>query len=156
MAETVYLTKQGAEELQAELDDLLNVQRPALAQKLKEAIALGDLSENADYIDAKEQQGFLEGRIRYVESVLRSATIIEDEDNGPAGVVRVGSTVTVVQKGEEPETYTIVGAAEANPREGKISNESPLGAALLGRRTSDKVTYDAPGGQLTFKIEDIR
>lgn len=156
MAETVYLTKQGAEELQAELDDLLNVQRPALAQKLKEAIALGDLSENADYIDAKEQQGFLEGRIRYVESVLRSATIIEDEDNGPAGVVRVGSTVTVVQKGEEPETYTIVGAAEANPREGKISNESPLGAALLGRRTSDKVTYDAPGGQLTFKIKDIR
>lgn len=156
MAETVYLTKQGAAELQAELEELINVKRPALAQKLKEAIALGDLSENADYIDAKEQQGFLEGRIRYVESVLRAATIIEDEDDGPADVVRVGSTVTVVQKGEEPETYTIVGAAEANPLEGKISNESPLGAALLGRRTKDRVTYDAPGGQLTFKITEIR
>jgi transcription elongation factor GreA len=156
MAETVYLTKQGAEELQAELDELLNVKRPALAQKLKEAIALGDLSENADYIDAKEQQGFLEGRIRYVESVLRSATIIEDESDGPAGVVRVGSTVTVVQKGEEPETYTIVGAAEANPLEGKISNESPLGAALLGRRAKQRVTYDAPSGQLTFKITEVR
>jgi len=156
MAETVYLTKQGAEELQAELDDLLTVKRPALAQKLKEAIALGDLSENADYIDAKEQQGFLEGRIRYLESVLRSATIIENEEKGPAGVVQVGSTVTVVQKGEEPETYTIVGAAEANPREGKISNESPLGAALLGHRASDKVTYEAPGGKLTFKIKNIQ
>ena len=156
MAETVYLTKQGAEELQAELDDLINVKRPALAQKLKEAIALGDLSENADYIDAKEQQGFLEGRIRYLESVLRAATIIEDEQSGPVGVVRVGSTVTVVQKGEDPETYTIVGAAEANPREGKISNESPLGAALLGRRVSNKVTYDAPGGKLTFKITAIQ
>ncbi len=155
MAEQVFLTKQGAEELQLELDDLLNVKRPALAQKLKEAVAQGDLSENADYIDAKEQQGFLEGRIRYLENLLRSATIIED-NHKPSGVVRMGSTVTVVQKGEEPETYTIVGAAEANPREGKISNESPLGAALLGRRVNDKITYEAPGGQISFKITEIR
>ena len=155
MAEQVFLTKQGAEELQLELDDLLNVKRPALAQKLKEAVAQGDLSENADYIDAKEQQGFLEGRIRYLENLLRSATIIED-NHKPSGVVRMGSTVTVVQKGEEPETYTIVGAAEANPREGKISNESLLGSALLGRRVKDKVTYEAPGGEITFKITEIR
>jgi transcription elongation factor GreA len=155
MAEQVFLTKQGAEELQLELDDLLNVKRPALAQKLKEAVAQGDLSENADYIDAKEQQGFLEGRIRYLENLLRSATIIED-NHKPSGVVRIGSTVTVVQKGEEPETYTIVGAAEANPREGKISNESPLGAALLGRRVKDKITYEAPGGEISFKITEIR
>jgi transcription elongation factor GreA len=156
MSEQVYLTKEGAEELRQELDELINVRRPALAQKLKEAIALGDLSENADYIDAKEQQGFLEGRIRYVESVLRSATIIEDDVNAPAGVVRVGSTVTVTQKGEPPETYMIVGAAEANPLEGKISNESPLGAALLGHRVKDKITYEAPSGPQTFKITKVQ
>lgn len=156
MAEEVYLTRQGAQELQQELDDLINVKRPELAHKLKEAIALGDLSENADYIDAKEQQGFLEGRIRYIENVLRAAQIIDDQvHDGPNDVVRVGSTVTIQQKGEEAETYMIVGAAEANPVEGKISNESPLGAALLGHKVKDKVTYRAPAGELTFRIKAI-
>lgn len=140
MAEEVYLTRQGAEDLRHELDELLNVKRPELAHKLKEAIALGDLSENADYIDAKEQQAFLEGRIQYVKNVLLSAKIIDEQGGGPAGVVRVGSTVTIVQKGEPEETYAIVGAAEANPRDGKISNESPLGSALLGARIGQKVS----------------
>lgn len=153
MAEEVYLTRDGAEDLRRELDEAINVKRPALAQRLKEAISQGDLSENADYHDAKEQQAFLEGRIRYLETVLRSATIIEDEvAAGPPGVVVVGSQVTVETEDDPPETYTIVGAAEANPIEGKISNESPLGAALLGRKIGDKVTVDAPAGKLKFKI----
>ncbi len=151
MAEKIYLTKEGAEELRRELEEAITVKRPALAQRLQEAIAQGDLSENAGYVDAKEQQAFLEGRIRYLEHILRSATII-DNDGGPSDVVRLGSTVTLEQKGEPPETYTIVGAAEANPLEGKISNESPLGAALLGRRLGDKVSIDAPAGKLTFRI----
>lgn len=154
MAEEVYLTSEGAEELRRELDEAINIKRPALAQKLKEAIAQGDLSENADYSDAKEQQAFLEGRIRYLENVLRSARIIEDSI-GPVHRVRVGCTVTIEQKGEPPETYTIVGAAEANPVEGRISNESPLGAALLGQSVGDKVAVEAPAGNLTFRIKAI-
>ena len=154
MAEQVYLTKEGAKELEQELEDLLKVQRPALAQKLQDAIALGDLSENADYIDAKEQQGFLEGRIRYVENVLRSAIIV-DKEKVSSDEVQVGSTVTVQATGEPPETYTIVGAAEASPAEGKISNESPLGKALLGAKVGAKVKFDAPVGVLKFKILEI-
>jgi transcription elongation factor GreA len=154
MSEQVYLTKDGAEELRLELQELITVKRPELANKLQDAIALGDLSENADYIDAKEQQGFLEGRIQYIENVLRTATIVDDQDV-PSDVVRVGSTVTIQTKGEPPETYRIVGAAEANPREGKISNESPLGAALLGAKVGQKVKYEAPVGELKFKIIEI-
>ena len=156
MSEERYLTRDGAEELRRELDELINVRRPALAQKLKDAIAQGDLSENADYIDAKEQQAFLEGRIRYLENLLRSATIIEDQSSGPNGVVQVGSQVTVEAHGEPPETYMIVGAAEANPREGKISHKSPLGAALLGCRVGDKVAIDAPAGRMTFVVKAIQ
>ncbi len=154
MAEQVYLTRKGADELRLELDELINVRRPALAAKLKDAKEMGDLSENADYIDAKEQQGFLEGRIRYIENILRLAIIVEDND-GPSGVIGVGSTVTIQLKGEPPETYTIVGAAEANPRDGKISNESPLGAALIGAKAGQKVSYEAPEGILKFTVLEI-
>ncbi len=156
MAEEKYLTKEGAEELRRELAELVNVRRPALAQRLKEAIAQGDLSENADYHDAKEQQAFLEGRIRYLESILRSAIVVDGPADGPSDVVRIGSQVTIEQKGEPAETYTLVGAAEANPVEGKISHESPLGAALLGRRVGEKVSIDAPVGRLIFTIRAIR
>jgi transcription elongation factor GreA len=154
MVEQVYLTKQGAEDLRLELDELITVKRPALAQKLKDAKEMGDLSENADYIDAKEQQGFLEGRIRYIENILRAAIVV-DRNEVTGDIVQVGTTVTVQTKGEPPETYTIVGAAEANPIEGKISNESPLGAALLGAKVGERVTYKAPVGELKFKIIEI-
>ncbi len=156
MADERYLTREGAEELRRELDELIRVKRPALAQRLKEAIAQGDLSENADYHDAKEQQAFLEGRIRYLETTLRTATIIDGSSDGPDGTVRVGMQVTLESKDEPDETYTIVGAAEANPREGKISHESPLGAALMGRKVGDRVSIDAPAGKLTFRIKAIR
>src|SRR5215212_5682561 len=131
MADKTYLTAEGAEELKRELDELINVRRPALAAKLTEAVSQGDLKENADYHDAKEQQAFLEGRIKYLENILHSAVIVNNRGN--TDEVGLGSEVTIVEEGiDEDETYYIVGAAEANPREGKISNESPMGAALLG------------------------
>lgn len=155
MSDQVYLTAEGAEELRRELDELLTVKRPALAKKLKDAVAEGDLKENADYHDAKEQQAFLEGRIQYVENLLRSAVIITN--NGPSDEVRIGSVVTIVEEGSsEEETYSIVGAAEANPREGKISHESPIGAALLGHKKGDKVRARTPGGDVTFRIKRIQ
>ncbi|MCB9454694.1 MAG: transcription elongation factor GreA [Anaerolineaceae bacterium] len=153
--EQTYLTPEGAEELRRELDTLINVRRPELAQKLKEAVADGDLKENANYHDAREQQSFLEGRIQYLENILRSAVIISH--NGGSDEVRVGSAVTIVEEGiDEPETYYIVGAAEANPREGKISHESPIGAALLGKKKGSKVTVKTPGGEVVFKIKQIK
>jgi len=155
MSEQVYLTAEGAEELQRELDQLINVRRPELAVKLKEAVEDGDLKENANYHDAKEQQAFVEGRIQYLEHVLRSAIIISN--NGNSDDVRIGSEVTIVEEGsDDEETYMIVGAAEANPREGKISNESPIGSALLGRRKGDKVRVKTPGGEVMFQIKRIK
>jgi transcription elongation factor GreA len=155
MADVKYLTEEGAAELRRELEELKTVKRPELAAKLKEAIAQGDLSENADYQDAKEQQAFLEGRINYLEDLLRSAVIISDADK-KANVVGLGSEVTVQEEGEAPETFVIVGAAEANPREGKISNESPLGRALLGRKAGEKVSVETPSGVLVFKIKSVK
>jgi transcription elongation factor GreA len=155
MSDQQYLTEEGAAELRRELDELIKVKRPELAAKLKEAISQGDLSENADYHDAKEQQAFLEGRILYLEGLLHSAVIIAD--NGKkASVINVGTEVTVQEGTEPPEIFIIVGAAEADPRAGKISNESPLGRALLGHKVGDKVTVDAPAGKLTFKIKSIK
>jgi|SRR5581483_7645840 transcription elongation factor GreA len=155
MAEEKFLTEEGAAELRRELEELKTVKRPQLAAKLKEAISQGDLSENADYHDAKEQQAFLEGRIQYLETLLHSAIIVSD--NGKkAATVGIGSEVTVEESGEPPETFIIVGAAEANPREGKISHESPLGRALMGHKVGDKVKVEAPAGQLIFKIKSIK
>lgn len=152
--EQQFLTARGAAELRAELDELINVRRPKLAALLKEAISQGDLSENADYIDAKEQQAFLEGRIKYLENLLRSAVIIDDNDDGDTRI-QPGSLVTVQADGEPPETYRIVGAAEADPRNGRISNESPLGAALLGRRAGDRVRVTTPAGVTEFEILQV-
>jgi transcription elongation factor GreA len=155
MTEQVYLTPEGREDLRRELDELLNVRRPELARKLKEAVSQGDLKENADYHDAKEQQGFMEGRIQYLESVLRAAVVIPND--GKSDVVRIGSQVTIREDGgDEDETYTIVGAAEARPREGKISHESPIGSALLGHKKGDKVRVKTPAGEVTFKIKSIQ
>jgi transcription elongation factor GreA len=149
-----YLTREGAEKLRAELDELINVKRPELALKLKEAISQGDLRENADYHDAKEQQGFLEGRIRQLELLLKDAIIVED-DESPNGMVRVGSVVTIQEEDFAPETYRIVGVAEANPRDGMISNESPLGRALLGKKKGQKAKVETADGKLVFKIIKI-
>ncbi|HEY68407.1 MAG: transcription elongation factor GreA [Chloroflexi bacterium] len=151
----VYLTAEGVENLRRELDHLVNVKRPALAERLRKAIQQGDLTENADYITAKEEQAFLEGRIQQIEAMLHNAMIIQEKD--PADEVILGSRVTVVEEGaEEAETFHIVGPAEADPANGKVSNESPLGRALLGHRVGDAVTVDAPGGEIVFHIIAIQ
>jgi len=152
MSAPTYLTPEGKENLERELRELKEVKRPELAFKLKEAISMGDLSENADYHDAKEQQAFLEGRIKEIETMLRNAQIIEEGDK--TGVVVIGSKVTVMIDGET-ETFTIVGAAEANPLKGFISNESPLGAALLNRKKNAKVKVKAPDGEFECIIKKI-
>lgn len=151
----VFLTAEGIENLRRELDYLVNVRRPELARILRKAIQQGDLSENADYIAAKEEQAFLEGRIQQIEAMLRHAVVIEP--NGPEGVARLGSRVTIIEEGrDEPEVFQIVGPAEADPRNGKVSSESPLGRALIGRQAGDVVTVDAPAGRLTFRVMDVQ
>lgn len=131
--EVLYVTAEGLQQIKDELQNLKTTRREEVAQKLEVAIKQGDLKENADYHDAKEEQGFIEARIRQLEIMLMNAKVIENK--GPAGVVRIGSTVTVSEEGyDELETYTIVGAAEADPTKGRISNESPIGSALLGAK----------------------
>lgn len=154
-AEEIYLTREGEDELRRELKQLIETRRPALAQKLKDAAAQGDLKENADYHDAKEQLGFIEGRVRHIEAILLNATIVEDA--GPSDEVRIGSTVIIEEVGSgEEEEYKIVGSAEANPRESKISHSSPIGAALLGEQVGAKVNVSTPDGKIRFKIIEIR
>lgn len=154
-AEPIYLTEEGARQLREELAELVNVKRPELADRLREARSMGDLAENADYHDAKEQQAFLEGRVQQIEHTLRNATIVPDDRQ--SDTIHVGSRVTLVEEGveDEPENYFIVGAAEANPAEGRISNESPMGKALMGRRAGDVITVEAPAGALRFKIKAV-
>lgn len=148
-----YLTPEGKLKLEAELEDLKTNKRKELAERLNFAIKQGDLSENADYIAAKEDQAFLEGRIRTIENMLRHVEIIEEQTGGS---VRIGSRITVAEVGfDDPETFSLVGAAEANPMNGKISNESPLGKALLGKHIGDEVEIDAPAGKMRFKIVAI-
>ncbi|MBW4436095.1 MAG: transcription elongation factor GreA [Pleurocapsa minor GSE-CHR-MK-17-07R] len=154
MAEVQYLTVEGKENLERELNELKNVRRPELSIKLAEAVSMGDLKENADYHDAKEQQGFIEGRIKHIEAILRGAVVVETQNGATA--VGVGSRVTIVEDGtSDEEVYTIVGAAEASPKDGKISNQSPVGSALLGHKKGDKVKVTTPGGVITFKIKKV-
>lgn len=155
MAEVQYLTSEGKDELERELETLKTVRRPEMARKIAEAVSMGDLKENADYHDAKEQQGFIEGRIKYIESILRTA-VVADSSAG-AGVVGIGSTVVIVEEGSsEEESYIIVGTAEANPKERKISYQSPIGAALMGHKKGDKVRAQTPGGAISFKIKRVQ
>ncbi|MGD1997084.1 MAG: transcription elongation factor GreA [Anaerolineae bacterium] len=150
----VYLTSEGIEELREELDELEDVRRPALAERLRKAIQQGDLSENADYITAKEEQGFLEGRIREIRAMLRNAVVIEE--GRPTGEVSLGNRVTLVEEGSEnSEVFHLVGPAEADPGNGKISYESPLGRALLGHEVGDIVEVKAPAGEILFRIVAI-
>ena len=150
-----YLTPEGAAKLKLELQNLTTVKRAELSKRLREAIQMGDLSENADYIMAKEDQAFLEGRIQDLEQVLRNAKIIKNEDAALYDNVSVGATVTVQEPGEAEEIYTIVGAKEADPRMRKISNESPIGRALLGKRIGEVLKIETPGGGLVLKVVKI-
>ena len=150
-----YLTREGLAKLEAELEELTTMGRKDIAGRINAAKELGDISESGEYEDAKNQQAHLEGRIREIKSILSRAQIIEDEQNGH-GEVRLGSRVTVRFDGEDDEeTWIIVGSAEARPREGKISNESPIGAALLGKRPRQKVSVETPSGQMKITIVKI-
>jgi len=152
--DVLYLTAEGLQHILDELENIRTVRREEVAQKLEIAIKQGDLKENADYHDAKEEQGFLEARARQLEDMIRRSQVIEKKK--PTGIVQVGSTVTVSEEGyDDMETYMIVGALEADPANGKISNESPIGHALLGSAKGARVEASTPQGRITFIIHDI-
>ena len=153
MNQNSYLTPEGAAKLQAELQELKGPRREELSLRLRSAIQMGDLSENADYHKAKEDQGFLEGRIQEIEALLRNPIIIEENSNKET--VFVGSHVTIQEGREEPETYHLVGPSEADPRKGRISYESPIGRALMDKKVGDFTEADTPGGKIQFKILKI-
>ena len=149
---TTYISKDGLDKLRAELDEMLAVRRPEIAQRIHDAKEHGDLSENAEYEDAKNEQAFVEGRIQTLESMIKNATLIDE--HGSTDHVGIGSHVKV--DGEDgPQSFTIVGSAEAKPAEGRISNESPVGRALLGRRKGEKVVVKVPAGDFSYTIVDI-
>ncbi|MCZ7552074.1 MAG: transcription elongation factor GreA [Anaerolineae bacterium UTCFX2] len=145
-----YLTRQGFEKLQEELEYLRTIKRQEVAARLHEAMEGGELIEDAEYEAAKNEQAFVEGRIQELESLLANARVIDTSIK--MDVVQVAAEVTIQEEGGEPELYTIVGPAEANPREGRISHESPLGRALLNHRAGDVVKVDAPDGSFTVRI----
>ena len=154
MGDEQYLTYEGAQSLREELERLKGPERDDLAKRLRSAIQMGDLSENADYHAAKEDQAFLEGKIQELEIILKNAVIIEEMETNH-GEVTIGTQVTFQEGGYPPETYYLVGAKEADPKNGRISNESPYGAALLGGKEGDEVIAETPGGQVRLKILKI-
>ena len=148
-----YLTPEKKTELETELNTLKTVRRKEIADSLEYAKSLGDLSENAEYHQAREDQANCEDRISHIENILKNAIVTE---NHKSGVISVGSTVTVTKKGsKEEKTYALVGSEEADSLSGKISNESPLGKALLGKKKGDKVTVEAPKGDIEYSIVAI-
>lgn len=152
--EAFYITDEGLQKIKEELEFLRTTKREELAKKLEVAIAQGDLKENADYHAAKEEQGFTEGRIRDLEDALRRAVVIKE--TGPSDRVRVGSTVTVVdEEYGDAETYSIVGPHEANPSEGRISNQSPIGRALIGAKIGQIVVASSPAGEIRLQVQAI-
>lgn len=147
----VYFTAEGLQKHKSELHQLITVDRPRVASRIHDAKLDGDITENAEYEDAKQEQSFLEGRIATLELQLKNAELIE-----PGNGDRVGIGSTVVIKGSDgEESFTIVGSAEAAPRDGRISNESPVGVALMGHKKGDKVTVEAPAGPVTFTVVRI-
>lgn len=154
MEEVTYLTEEGAKKLREELDHLTGTVRVELSKRLRSAIQMGDLSENADYTAAKEEQGFIEGRITYLTQLLRNVVII-DENKKRNDIVDLGSNVTI-QEGNGPEmTYLLVGSQEADPINGRISFNSPIGQALMGHSAGDEVPVTTPAGIKKFTIKKI-
>ena len=148
-----YLTREGFERLQKELDYLRTEKRNQVAERLRDALEDGELIENAELEAAKNEQSFVEGRIKELEILLANAHLIKKTNN--SDTVQVGSKVEVKEEGYDAEEYVIVGAAEADPRLGRISNESPLGKALLNKKAGDKVKVEAPGGEFEIEILSI-
>ncbi|AOH55806.1 transcription elongation factor GreA [Peribacillus muralis] len=149
------MTKEGKLKLEQELEQLKTVKRKEVVERIKIARSFGDLSENSEYDSAKEEQAFVEGRITTIENMIRNAKIIEGDDSN-TDTVSLGKSVTFVElpNGDE-ETYSIVGSVEADPFEGKISNDSPIAKSLMGKRVGDKVSIQTPGGEMSVKIVSI-
>lgn len=150
-AKKYFLTPQGLQKMKDELDHLVNERRQEIIERIQEAVAHGDLSENADYAQAKEEQAFVEGRIQEIEEIVRNAEIIRHTDSD---TVDIGSTVKVKIDGKE-SVYNVVGSNEANPRDGRISNESLVGKALMGRKQGEKVDVQTPAGVKTYEIVKV-
>src|SRR3982750_946686 len=147
-----YISRDGLENLRKELDELIALRRPEIAQRIHDAKEHGDLSENAEYEDAKNEQAFVEGRIQTLEALIKNAIIIDEYHS--TDHAQIGSTAAV-ESPDGSEAFTIVGSAEAKPSEGRISNESPVGRALLGKKKGEKVVVKVPAGDFTYKIVSI-
>lgn len=154
MAQIQYMSAEGLEKLKQELHELKTVKRRELVSRIEAAKALGDLSENAEYHEAKDALGFVEGRILEIEDLLKNVEVIE-EGGTTTGIVRVGSTVTVTVNGKQ-KTYTIVGSSEADPVAGLISNESPIGSALLGAKAGQTVDVATPAGRTSYRVVEVK
>lgn len=154
----VLVTRSGLHKLQTELQHFKEVRRREVAGRLKEAIAYGDLSENSEYEEAKNEQAFVEGRILELEKMISNAKIIHDDLKSAQGSVQIGTTVTVqnLTEEDEPETYTIVGSTEADPTEHKISNESPIGSALIGKCKGDVIKVKVPAGLFEYRVTKVK
>jgi transcription elongation factor GreA len=154
MHEQEYLTQEGLEKLEAELGYLKTTRRAEVAQRLHDAMAEGEVEENPEYDDAKNEQAFVEGRVMAIEQLLASAILIENK--GPANEVRLGSKISITEVGtRNSEHYVLVGSAEADPLNGRISNESPLGKALIGKKLNEQFQITAPDGAIKFKVTSI-
>ena len=153
-AQTTFLTPEGLKKLEEELEYTRTVRRQEVAQRLRAVLEEQDILENAEYEDAKNEQAFVEGRILTLEDILKNVVIIEE--GGSTDRVGIGSRVTVAEEDGEPETYHIVGSVEADPKRGRVSNQSPLGKALLGHRVGDEVIVNIPDGVLRFRITAIQ
>jgi len=147
-----YISRDGLAKLRQELDELVNVGRAEVASRISEAKEHGDITENAEYEDAKNEQAFIEGRIQSLSALIKNAVLIDE----PTSTSHVHIVSTVELEGDNgKETYTIVGSAEASPGQGRISNESPVGRALLGKKKGDKVTISVPAGDMHYKVVSI-
>ncbi len=151
----IYLTKDGLQELKKELDELNSSKRPLVLERVSQARSMGDLSENAEYVAAREELSFIDGRLGELEELINQAVLIEENHhNGASSTVQLGSKVFVTVKGKKEE-FTVVGEWEADPKEKKISHESPLGKALLGKKVGEKVEVQAPAGKVLYTIVSV-
>lgn len=148
----IFLTKEGHEDLKKEYDELVNIKRPDVLNRVSQARNLGDLSENAEYVAAREELSFIDGRIDEIEELLKEVEIISQSKSN--NIVKLGSTVTV-DAGKDKEVFTLVGEWEADPHQKKISHESPLGKALIGKKVGEKVEVEAPAGKILYTIKSI-
>lgn len=154
MDKKIYLTKEGIAELKKEYDELSDVRRPDVLSRVSQARNQGDLSENAEYVAAREELSFIDGRMDELEELLKQAVLIRDSKSS-GGTVKLGSKVALHINGKQ-ETFMLVGEWEADPKERKISHESPLGKALIGKRVGEKVEVEAPAGKITYSVVSVK